>query len=168
MDEASSSKKKLPNLRFSYDMLGEGARTEADAQKYQASYKNAIESIASSAEIDWTKELNDGIPIKLIALHPRYEDAQCCRVMAELVPRFWALCELTAKANINLTIDTEEVDRLELSLDVFEALAARVSEHYPAWQGFGLAMQAYQSRALDLVQYVIALGPVNATEAPRQ
>ena len=88
--------------------------------------------------------------------------------MRELVPRVWALCELAAKANINLTIDAEEVDRLELSLDVFEALAALVSEYYPAWQGFGLAMQAYQSRALDLVQHVIVLGPVNAIEAPLQ
>ena len=158
MDEATSAKKKLLNLRFSYDMLGEGARTEADAQKYLASYKNAIESIAVSGRIDWFTELNDGISIKLSALHPRYEDAQRSRVMAELVPRVWALCELAAKANINLTIDAEEVDRLELSLDVFEALAALVSEHYPAWQGFGLAMQAYQSRALDLVQHVIALG----------
>ena len=158
MDEATSAKKKLLNLRFSYDMLGEGARTEADAQKYLASYKNAIESIAVSARIDWSTELNDGISIKLSALHPRYEDAQRSRVMAELVPRVWALCELAAKANINLTIDAEEVDRLELSLDVFEALAALVSEHYPAWQGFGLAMQAYQLRALDLVQHVIAIG----------
>ena len=158
MDEATSAKKKLLNLRFSYDMLGEGARTEADAQKYLASYKNAIESIAVSGRIDWFTELNDGISIKLSALHPRYEDAQRSRVMAELVPRVWALCELAAKANINLTIDAEEVDRLELSLDVFEALAALVSEHYPAWQGFGLAMQAYQLLALDLVQHVIALG----------
>ena len=158
MDEANSSRKKIPNLRFSYDMLGEGARTEADAQKYLASYKNAIESIAANARNDWATELNDGISIKLSALHPRYEDAQRSRVMTELVPRVWTLCELAAKANINLTIDAEEVDRLELSLDVFEALAALVSEHYPAWQGFGLAMQAYQSRALDLVTHIIALG----------
>ena len=158
MDEASSSKKKILNLRFSYDMLGEGARTAADAAKYLASYKNAIESIATCARIDWAAELNDGISIKLSALHPRYEDAQRDRVVAELVPSVWVLCELAAKANINLTIDAEEVDRLELSLDVFEALAARVAECYPAWQGFGLAMQAYQSRALDLVKHVIALG----------
>ena len=157
MDEAASAKKKISNLRFSYDMLGEGARTEADALKYLSSYKNAIESIAACSRNDCATELNDGISIKLSALHPRYEDAQRSRVMAELVPRVWALCELAAKANINLTIDAEEVDRLELSLDVFEALAALVSEHYPSWQGFGLAMQAYQSRALDLVQHIIAL-----------
>ena len=158
MDEATSAKKKMANLRFSYDMLGEGARTEADAQKYLTSYTNAIESIAVYARIDWATELNDGISIKLSALHPRYEDAQRAKVMAELVPRVWALVALAAKANINLTIDAEEVDRLELSLDVFEALAAKVAEQHPQWQGFGLAMQAYQSRALDLVQHVIALG----------
>lgn len=158
MNEATSSKKKMANLRFSYDMLGEGARTEADASKYLASYKNAIESIAACAHIDWNTELNDGISIKLSALHPRYEDAQRVRLMDELVPRVWALCELAAKANINLTIDAEEVDRLELSLDVFETLAAWVAQHYPQWKGFGLAMQAYQSRALDLVQHIIALG----------
>jgi RHH-type proline utilization regulon transcriptional repressor/proline dehydrogenase/delta 1-pyrroline-5-carboxylate dehydrogenase len=157
MSEATRSKKKIANLRFSYDMLGEGARTEADALKYLASYKNAIQSIALYASIDWSTELNDGISIKLSALHPRYEDAQRSRVMAELVPRVWALCALAAKANINLTIDAEEVDRLELSLDVFEALAALVAQHYPQWQGFGLAMQAYQSRALDLVQHIIKL-----------
>ena len=157
-DEADSSRKKIHNLRFSYDMLGEGARTEVDAVKYLASYKNAIESIASKSKTDGATELNDGISIKLSALHPRYEDAQHSRVMAELVPRLWTLCELAAQANINLTIDAEEVDRLELSLDVFEVLAALVSEHYPAWQGFGLAMQAYQLRALDLVEHIIALG----------
>ncbi len=157
MDEATSSKKKLPNFRFSYDMLGEGARTELDAQKYLASYKNAIESIAANARVNCATELNDGISIKLSALHPRYEDAQRSRVMAELVPRVWALCELAARANINLTIDAEEVDRLELSLDVFEALAALVAQHHPNWHGFGLAMQAYQTRALDLVRIVIAL-----------
>jgi len=186
MDEATSSKKKIANLRvstpgrpkseqppggaaqdaerqawglrFSYDMLGEGARTEADALKYLASYTNAIESIAACTRVDCATELNDGISIKLSALHPRYEDAKRSRVMAELVPRVWALCELAASANINLTIDAEEVDRLELSLDVFEALAAKVAEHHPQWQRFGLAMQAYQTRALDLVQHIIALG----------
>ncbi len=158
MDEASSSKKKMSNLRFSYDMLGEGARTDADALKYLASYTNAIESIAAGSRKDCATELNDGISIKLSALHPRYEDAQRSRVMAELVPRVWALCELAARANINLTIDAEEVDRLELSLDVFEALARLVAQHHPQWQGFGLAMQAYQTRALDLIQHIIALG----------
>ena len=144
-------------LRFSYDMLGEGARTDADALKYLASYRNAIQAIASNASVDGPCEQNDGISIKLSALHPRYEDAQKARVMAELVPRVWGLCEQAATANINLTIDAEEVDRLELSLDVFEALAAQVAQQFPRWSGFGLAMQAYQTRALELIDHIAAL-----------
>ena len=165
MKVADSTRKKIPNLRFSYDMLGEGARTDADALSYLASYKNAIISIATQATNTPARGINehkntaqnDGISIKLSALHPRYEDAQHSRVMAELVPRVWGLCELAAKANINLTIDAEEVDRLELSLDVFEALAAQVAEHFPQWEGFGLAMQAYQTRALELIEHVTTL-----------
>jgi RHH-type proline utilization regulon transcriptional repressor/proline dehydrogenase/delta 1-pyrroline-5-carboxylate dehydrogenase len=157
MGEAASSQRKSANLRYSYDMLGEGARTERDALKYLASYEDAIEKIAVSAVTTSACEQNDGISIKLSALHPRYEDAQHARVMAELVPRVWGLCVAAAQANINLTIDAEEVDRLELSLDVFEALAARVAQHCPQWSGFGLAMQAYQTRALELIDHITAL-----------
>lgn len=157
MDEAKAAKRKIKNLRYSYDMLGEGARTDADALTYLASYKNAIQSIAVAADATGVCEQNDGISIKLSALHPRYEDAQQARVMAELVPRVWGLCELSARANINLTIDAEEVDRLELSLVVFEALAAQVAQHYPQWTGFGLAMQAYQTRSLALIEHITGL-----------
>jgi RHH-type transcriptional regulator, proline utilization regulon repressor / proline dehydrogenase / delta 1-pyrroline-5-carboxylate dehydrogenase len=146
-----------PKLTYSYDMLGEGARTEADARKYLKSYSDAIEFIAGYARPTGAIAQNDGISIKLSALHPRYEDAQRERVMAELVPRVWGLCELAARANINLTIDAEEVDRLELSLGVLEALLARVAQHYPQWSGLGLAMQAYQTRALELIAHVAAL-----------
>jgi RHH-type proline utilization regulon transcriptional repressor/proline dehydrogenase/delta 1-pyrroline-5-carboxylate dehydrogenase len=158
MDEAAGAKRKLGNLRYSYDMLGEGARTDADALKYMASYQNAIAAIAKNALPGGPCEQNDGISIKLSALHPRYEDAQQARVMAELVPRVLLLCDQAAKANINLTIDAEEVDRLELSLEVFEALAAHVAQHAPQWTGFGLAMQAYQTRALELIEHVAAIG----------
>ena len=157
MKEADGARKNIPGLRFSYDMLGEGARTDADALHYLASYTRAIESIAARADRTGACEQNDGISIKLSALHPRYEETQHARVMAELVPRVWGLCELAARANINLTIDAEEVDRLELSLDVFEALAVLVAQQQPHWQGFGLALQAYQTRALELVDHVITL-----------
>ncbi len=157
MKEADGARKATPGLRFSYDMLGEGARTGADALRYLTSYENAIKSIADRASIEEACEQNDGISIKLSALHPRYEDAQHARVMAELVPRVWALCELAARANISLTIDAEEVDRLKLSLDVFEALAALVARQHPQWKGFGLALQAYQTRALDLIEHVISI-----------
>ena len=144
-------------LRFSYDMLGEGARTGADALRYLKSYQNAIQAIAVHADMTRACELNDGISIKLSALHPRFEDAQRTRVMAELVPRVWGLCGQAAQANINLTIDAEEADRLELSLDVFEALAAQVAQHCPQWTGFGLAMQAYQTRALELIAHITGI-----------
>jgi RHH-type proline utilization regulon transcriptional repressor/proline dehydrogenase/delta 1-pyrroline-5-carboxylate dehydrogenase len=185
LKEASQARRKLPKLRvpppgrpkaeqpprgagqperqpwgltYSYDMLGEGARTEADAQHYLESYRNAIAAIARDGHADRSPVDNDGISIKLSALHPRYEDAQRERVLAELVPRVWGLCEQAARANINLTIDAEEVDRLELSLDVFEALARRLARAQPQWQGFGLALQSYQSRALELIAHVAALG----------
>lgn len=157
MDEASAARSRTANLRFSYDMLGEGARTDADALRYLASYRNAIQSIAGHAKPAGAVAHNDGISIKLSALHPRYEDAKRERVLAELVPRVWTLCEQAAQANINLTIDAEEVDRLELSLDVFEALAAKVAQHHPQWAGFGLALQAYQTRALELIAHVAQL-----------
>ena len=157
MKEAASARKKQGNLSFSFDMLGEGARTDPDALRYLASYQNAIAAIARTADSTRSPMQNDGISIKLSALHPRFEDAQHARVMSELVPRVWQLCEAAAAANLNLTIDAEEVERLELSLDVFEALARRVSEHFPQWQGFGLALQAYQTRAVELIEHVASL-----------
>ncbi|MFT3736794.1 MAG: L-glutamate gamma-semialdehyde dehydrogenase [Rhodocyclaceae bacterium] len=154
---AQTQRRTQPALRFSYDMLGEAARTANDAERYFASYREAIRRLA--AERDPAKDCReqDGISIKLSALHPRYEWAQQDRVMSELVPRVWSLCDQAAAANMNLTIDAEEVDRLEISLDVFEALLELVARHARQWQGFGLAMQAYQTRALDLVDHVIGL-----------
>jgi len=157
MNEANAARRKMGNLRYSYDMLGEGARTDADALQYLASYQDAIAFIATHAAASGVCEVNDGISIKLSALHPRYEDAHTGRVLAELVPRVWGLCEQAARANINLTIDSEEVDRLELSLTVFEALVSRVAQHFPHWGGFGLAMQTYQTRSLQQIEHVIAL-----------
>jgi RHH-type proline utilization regulon transcriptional repressor/proline dehydrogenase/delta 1-pyrroline-5-carboxylate dehydrogenase len=137
-------------------MLGEGARTDADALRYLQSYQAAIAYIATHSDTSGAPEHNDGISIKLSALHPRYEDAQSQRVLAELVPRVWILCEQAAKANINLTIDAEEVDRLELSLEVFDALLQRVAQHCPQWAGFGMALQSYQTRALELIEHLTA------------
>jgi RHH-type transcriptional regulator, proline utilization regulon repressor / proline dehydrogenase / delta 1-pyrroline-5-carboxylate dehydrogenase len=158
MGEADAARRRQGNLRYSYDMLGEGARTDRDALRYLESYRSAIASIARRARSEVPVHENDGISIKLSALHPRYEDAQRERVMAELVPRVWSLCELAADANINLTIDAEEVDRLELSLDVFEVLAAQVVKSRASWGGLGLALQSYQTRAQELIDHVAALG----------
>jgi RHH-type proline utilization regulon transcriptional repressor/proline dehydrogenase/delta 1-pyrroline-5-carboxylate dehydrogenase len=155
--EAASARKKMAGLRFSYDMLGEGARTAADARRYLESYTSAIDSIAAHADSARAVEQNDGISIKLSALHPRFEDAQSARVLAELVPRVWSLCQRAARANINLTIDAEEVERQELTLEVLEALVAKVAAECPQWRGFGMAMQTYQTRSLELIEAVTAL-----------
>jgi len=162
LDEAAAQRREQPRLRFSFDMLGEGARTERDALHYLASYDGAIRAIVArqgdaqrgDAPHAGGAFVRDGISIKLSALHPRYEDAQHARVMAELVPRLAPLLELAAAADINLTIDAEESDRLELSLRVFDALAAHVQQHAPRWHGFGLAVQAYQTRVLDVIEEV--------------
>lgn len=156
-NEAVAARRRQPNLRFSYDMLGEGARTAEDAERYFAHYEEAIAAIAAGTDLKQPVQANDGISIKLSALHPRYEALQRERVLSELVPRVMRLCAQAARANINLTIDAEEVDRLELSLDVFEALAAEVARAHPQWQGFGLALQAYQTRALELIAEVAAI-----------
>ncbi len=153
MAEADGQRKALPGLRFSYDMLGEGARTEADAQRYLASYRHAIGAIAAGRAAG-TPMAADGISIKLSALFSRYEDAQRGRVFEHLLPRVASLAEQAAAANLNLTIDAEESDRLELSLDLFEALAAQIARHHPRWAGFGLALQAYQTRATAVVDEV--------------
>lgn len=156
MQEADAARREQAQLRFSYDMLGEGARTERDAERYQASYLNAIAAIAGGRRAD-TPEGSDGISIKLSALFTRYEVLQRERVHATLLPRVWQLVEQAAAANINLTIDAEEVDRLELSLELFEAVAARIAAQFPQWRGFGLAVQAYQTRARAVVEEVAAI-----------
>jgi len=160
LDEAAAQRREQPRLRFSFDMLGEGARTERDALRYLASYDAAIRAIVArqgerGADADGGGAFTrDGISIKLSALHPRYEDAQHARVMAELVPRMTPLLDRAAGADINLTIDAEESDRLELSLQVFDALASHVQRRNPQWRGFGLAVQAYQTRVLPVVDEV--------------
>ena len=153
LGEAAAQRKAQPPLRHSYDMLGEGARTEADAARYLASYRSAITAIAGGRVAASPVEA-DGISIKLSALFSRYEDAQRERVFAELLPRVQSLVDQAAQANINLTIDAEESDRLELSLDLLDALAAHIAAMHPQWQGFGLAVQAYQTRALEAVDEV--------------
>mgnify|MGYP000179100656 FL=1 len=157
--EAKSQRKQFNYLRFSFDMLGEGARSMEDADRYFASYEHAIKNLAKAhaASPMHGPEDSDGISIKLSALHPRFDAAQHDRVMTELTPRVWQLCEMAAAAQINLTIDAEEVDRLELSLDVFEALLKQVQAKCPQWRGFGLALQAYQTRSLELIEHVGAL-----------
>ena len=165
LDIAAGERKKR-SVAYSFDMLGEGARTQSDANLYFESYSNAIKHIALCADSirangqkdpQSTAQTGDGISIKLSALHPRYEWSQHERVMQELVPRVWQLCEQAAQAHMNLTIDAEEVERLELSLGVFEAIVEKIAAHYPQWSGFGLALQAYQTRAVELIEEVVRI-----------
>src|ERR1700753_1058336 len=140
--------------RYSFDMLGEGARTGNDAKRYFDSYARAIEAIGRAAN---RKPLPDrpGISVKLSALHPRYEAVSQQRVMTELVPQVIDLARRARSHDLNFTVDAEEADRLELSLDVIAVTLADVS--LAGWDGFGLAVQAYQKRAGDVIDYADAL-----------
>ena len=137
--------------RYSFDMLGEGARTAADAERYFNAYASAIAAIGASAG---TRPLPDrpGISIKLSALHPRFEALSRQRVISELVPRLTDLAQRAKAYDLNLTVDAEEADRLELSLEVIAASFADTS--LKGWGGFGLAIQAYQKRAAEVIGYV--------------
>ncbi|MCE1236387.1 MAG: bifunctional proline dehydrogenase/L-glutamate gamma-semialdehyde dehydrogenase PutA [Hyphomicrobiales bacterium] len=137
--------------RHSYDMLGEGARTAADAEAYFASYAGAIERIAAAAGADALPG-RAGISVKLSALHPRYEAVNGEAVMRELTPRLLELARAAKAHDLAFTVDAEEADRLELSLDVFAAVLADPS--LKGWDGFGLAIQAYQKRAVAVVDWV--------------
>ncbi len=134
--------------RYSYDMLGEAARTARDAERYDHAYRHAIAAIGRASQGRGPIE-GPGISVKLSALHPRYEFAQRARVMAELVPRLAALARLAKEADIGFTVDAEEAERLELSLDVIAAVSADPA--LAGWNGFGLAVQAYQKRVLPLI-----------------
>ncbi|MCG5243657.1 bifunctional proline dehydrogenase/L-glutamate gamma-semialdehyde dehydrogenase PutA [Azospirillum doebereinerae] len=137
--------------RYSYDMLGEAARTQADADRYQETYARAIAAIGKARG---TRSMltSPGISVKLSAIHPRYEIAQQGRVMAELCPRLLDLAQKAKAAGIHLTVDAEEADRLDLSLDVIETVFADPS--LDGWEGFGLAVQAYQKRALPVIDWL--------------
>ncbi len=137
----------------SFDMLGEGARTLKDAERYLKSYQHAIDVIGSTASGRPVDEVSS-ISIKLSALEPRYSLLQHERVMRRLVPQVLALARQAAQRGIQLTIDAEEADRLDLSLDVIEALAKDAATK--DWPGLGLAVQAYGKRALDVIDWVAA------------
>ncbi|HJS61044.1 MAG TPA: proline dehydrogenase family protein, partial [Pseudolabrys sp.] len=147
----ASSHRKL--LYYSFDMLGEGARTSPDARHYLDSYAYAIEAIGKTAGDD-TLPRRPGISVKLSALHPRYEALSRDRVLAELVPDLLELAQLAKRHDLNFTIDAEEADRLELSLDVITATLRDAS--LAGWDGFGLAVQAYQKRAGPLIDWIAA------------
>ncbi|HZF96692.1 MAG TPA: proline dehydrogenase family protein, partial [Pseudoxanthomonas sp.] len=167
--EALSRSRKGDNAdyRYSFDMLGEGALTAHDAARYLQAYRKAIEAIGASVAGDprsraGTVFAAPSISIKLSALHPRYEHAKRARVMAELAPQILELAQLAKAQGIGFTVDAEEAERLELSLDLIEATFSDAS--LDGWEGYGLAVQAYQKRT----PYVIDLLADTARRAGRR
>ena len=151
---ANSRESEARGFRYSYDMLGEAATTAADALRYYARYEQAIHAIGKTGAGRGIYE-GPGISIKLSALHPRYTRLQQKRVMAELLPRVHALALLARHYDIGLNIDAEEADRLEMSLDLLEALC--VSPELAGWDGLGFVVQAYQKRCPFVIDYLIAI-----------
>ncbi|WP_137172658.1 trifunctional transcriptional regulator/proline dehydrogenase/L-glutamate gamma-semialdehyde dehydrogenase [Massilia sp. HP4] len=156
IDEAlkNSRENETRGYRYSYDMLGEAALTESDAKNYYASYEAAIHAIGKASNGRGIKD-GPGISIKLSALHPRYSRAQYARVMGELLPRVRSLVLLAKTYNIGINIDAEEADRLEISLDMLEALA--FDPELAGFEGIGLVVQAYQKRCPFVIDYLVDL-----------
>jgi len=153
IDEAIKEAQSLEasGYTYSYDMLGEAARTHDDAERYYDAYVRAIDKIATVPGEHVASK--PGISIKLSALHPRYEYSQHDAVMTELLPRVQLLVDRAAAADIGLNIDAEEADRLDLSLDIIANLMENISE--PDWNGFGVVVQAYSRRALPVLDWLI-------------
>ena len=140
--------------RYSFDMLGEAAMTAADAERYFRDYERAIQAIGRASQGRGVVDGN-GISVKLSALHPRYVWSQRERVLRELLPRLRTLCIQAMAYDIGLNIDAEEADRLDLSLDLLEALA--LDPALRGWSGLGFVVQAYQKRAPHVLDFVIDL-----------
>ncbi|MCB1377240.1 MAG: bifunctional proline dehydrogenase/L-glutamate gamma-semialdehyde dehydrogenase PutA, partial [Alphaproteobacteria bacterium] len=156
IDEALSTARPLESegYRFSYDMLGEAAFTMADADRYYVAYRNALKVLGTKTKGD-DIFARASISVKLSALHPRYEEKQETRVMAELLPKVAELALLAKNLNVGFTIDAEEVNRLDLSLELFGRLAH--DERLAGWDGLGLAVQAYSKRARPVLDWLAAL-----------
>ncbi len=138
--------------RLSYDMLGEGARTAADAQAYFNSYYHAISYIGKNAHR--TPEMRAGISVKLSALHPRYEFAQSDTMLPEMIGRIKELAAHARDQDVAMTVDAEESERLEISLKIIESVLT--DSAFKDWEGFGMAVQAYQKRCHPLIRHMQA------------
>jgi RHH-type proline utilization regulon transcriptional repressor/proline dehydrogenase/delta 1-pyrroline-5-carboxylate dehydrogenase len=149
LDRAEEKDNRL--YRYSYDMLGEAALTQPDAERYHRAYKDAIAALGKRGPFNDVLDA-PSISIKLSALHPRYEVAKRERVHAELTPKLLELAQLAKKNGIGLTVDAEEADRLEISLEVIAAVHADKS--LDGWNGYGLAVQAYQKRAPFVIDWL--------------
>jgi RHH-type proline utilization regulon transcriptional repressor/proline dehydrogenase/delta 1-pyrroline-5-carboxylate dehydrogenase len=146
-----AAEKETQGYVYSYDMLGEGARTMRDADRYYDAYVKAIEVIGKAAKGRGPR-LSPGISVKLSAIHPRYDFAKYERVMEEIPAKLKALCLMAKKYDIGLTVDAEESERLDISLDIIEKVYS--DEDLAGWDGFGLAVQSYQKRAIFVIDWL--------------
>ncbi|WMC11019.1 bifunctional proline dehydrogenase/L-glutamate gamma-semialdehyde dehydrogenase PutA [Oceanimonas pelagia] len=159
----ASRKSREQGYTHSYDMLGEAAMTAADAEKYRADYASAIAAVGNE-KLNHPEVPRPSISIKLSALHPRYEEANRARVLSELYATVEGLLQTARKLDVFITIDAEEMDRLELSLDLFEKLYR--SDVNQGWGGLGLVVQAYSKRALPVLCWLTALAREQGDEIP--
>lgn len=150
-----AKKNEVQGYRYSYDMLGEAALTEPDAKRYYKAYQDAITGIGKAAKEGDNLYQRPGISIKLSALHPRYQEAQKEKVMNELPTKLLDLALLAKQYGIGMTIDAEESERLDLSLDVIAAVFN--NEALDGWNGFGMAVQSYQKRAFFVLDWIANL-----------
>ena len=158
-----SRQKKNRAYRYSFDMLGEAALTAADSERYMDAYREAIEAIGSRDKTDDIFSA-PSISVKLSALHPRFEADQRSRVLRELTPRLLELAQLAMANRIALTVDTEEADRLMLTLEVFSAVLQDRS--LAGWNGLGLALQTYQKRAHAVIDMLAGLSSKTGQRIP--
>ena len=166
---ANAEPESRKGYRFSFDMLGEAARTDADALRHAARYHEAAEAIA-----DWEGAPTDrhedelqersGLSVKLSALHPRYQPSQAPLLRKELLPRLTELAHTMRDAWLPITIDAEEADRLDLSLELFEALLT--DPGLRGWNGLGLAIQAYSKRVIPLIDWLAAIASATGRRIP--
>ena len=167
IEDALARRRKQPGDKrlFSFDMLGEGARTQRAAEAYFRDYAHAIDTVGRASRDEAGGAVrSSSVSIKLSALHPRYEQAQAERVRAEMLPRLKDLARRAMAHNMQMTIDAEEADRLDLSLTLFDDLAR--APELAGWNGLGLAIQAYQKRTLTLIDWLAELARQTGRQIP--
>lgn len=155
---AANQRRLSDNWRFSFDMLGESARCQEDAERYYQAYQNVLGQLRLQEHKGGPIE-RDGLSIKLSALEPRLEAVQLEILLPRLLPKLVQLAKMAAGARVGLTIDAEECERLELTLQILETLLGAIADDADCadWTGLGIAIQAYQTRALDTVDAAISL-----------
>ncbi|MGR9117439.1 MAG: bifunctional proline dehydrogenase/L-glutamate gamma-semialdehyde dehydrogenase PutA, partial [Gammaproteobacteria bacterium] len=163
IEQAITASRNRPGYRYSFDMLGEAAITATDAERFYQAYLKAIDKLSGQAQ-NSDIFANPSISIKLSALCPRYEPLQHRRAVPELKAKLLYLAKCARTGGLTVTIDAEESERLEMSLDIFEAVFKHPD--LAGWQGLGLAVQAYQKRAISVIRWLTALAQTSQRKIP--